>query len=560
MQKGWKCFILLKLICFAVFCQASEVQIIEPNSYLVDAPIDSKLAYLIIQKNVELSFPAVGYCIERLPYLYDENSVSTVFEIASDSVFSSIRFESAIPLESKDIEILSDVSYKHYLNELTAGRKAEDKVKYLLIGGLLIVSFIAFIIFINKKDILYLFYCIYSFSGFALLISQDLIISEVLLSKNYLPDFHLYIRVPEFLQMVGLWAYIMFVNRLLDLKRTHKRISQILQGLAITMLFWGFLEAVVLLYTKDEVLYRNLIGLSSAFLFPLFIGVIFWLAVKVKHPLIKYVVASNTIFILVLLSSFIRVTFFSSASLSPIFDQVFSLPFATFVEVIVFGFALAAKIESANDQLIENEKELASLEMAALRSQMNPHFIFNSMNSIRNLILLKENVKAESYLVRFSKLLRRILNNSRKNTVTLLDELETLQLYIEIEKSRFDNDFVFSLVIDLEVELEMIQVPPLILQPFVENALLHGLKNSDRFPKELSIKVAEESDGVVHIKIYDNGIGRDKSSQLQKNSEPSYGTLITQERLVLYSKAHAGQVSFDIYDEEVGTLVLIKIT
>ena len=155
---------------------------------------------------------------------------------------------------------------------------------------------------------------------------------------------------------------------------------------------------------------------------------------------------------------------------------------------------------------LENIKKLADLEMQMLRTQMNPHFIFNSLNSINRFILQNNKNDAAEYLTKFSRLVRMILQNSQTAVITLEEELNALRLYLELEMLRFDHRFSYNFKIDDNVDISMIKVPPLIIQPFVENAVWHGL-----MPKEatglLEIEIKEEANTLV-VKVSDDGVGR----------------------------------------------------
>ncbi|MFB0945598.1 MAG: histidine kinase, partial [Spirosomataceae bacterium] len=142
------------------------------------------------------------------------------------------------------------------------------------------------------------------------------------------------------------------------------------------------------------------------FLFLMLIGVIVWMSIFVRHYLVKYVIVSNAIFVGILLLDFLQPYIFSSFNVPVYLDSFFKLPFAILLEIIVFSFAIAAKIAYDNDLRVESEKQLRETEMMVLRSQMNPHFIFNNLNIIRNFILQNDNTNANKYLSKFSKLLR----------------------------------------------------------------------------------------------------------------------------------------------------------
>ncbi len=185
--------------------------------------------------------------------------------------------------------------------------------------------------------------------------------------------------------------------------------------------------------------------------------------------------------------------------------------------------------ESALSENLSLKQRASELEMQALRAQMNPHFIFNSLNSINNYILNKDQDRASDYLLKFSKLIRLILQNSTESFISIDKELEALKLYIELEALRFMHKFNFELTIDKDLDTTSIKVPPLILQPFVENAINHGLipKQNDG---ELTISAKQEGEKLI-ITISDNGIGRTKASEIKSHNHKSMGIKMTTDRI-----------------------------
>ena len=173
-------------------------------------------------------------------------------------------------------------------------------------------------------------------------------------------------------------------------------------------------------------------------------------------------------------------------------------------------------------------KEITQMEMRALRAQINPHFLFNTLNSINSYILQQDDKTASRYLVKFSKLMRMILSNSSHSYITLEDEMKALDMYIEMESMRFGNSFDYFLNTDKNIDLSKIFIPPMLLQPFVENAIWHGLMHKDN-EKVLSISIKELKGTMIEIKVVDNGIGRSAANKLQasENKRKSYGMDIT---------------------------------
>ncbi len=224
-------------------------------------------------------------------------------------------------------------------------------------------------------------------------------------------------------------------------------------------------------------------------------------------------------------------------------------------------------------QRLEGEKDRVALqqrakelEIQALRSQMNPHFIFNCLNAINRFILAHETEVASDYLTKFSRLMRMIMNHSRHSVISLAEELEVLQLYLDMERLRFKDAFDYNILLDEELDAGDIHIPPLLLQPFVENAIWHGLMHKhDR--GSLVVALHTERDMLTCI-IEDNGVGRKKAGMMKSKSaqkHKSMGLQITAERLTLLTGTGAPGHFFDIEDlydavgNPAGTRVVLKI-
>ncbi len=199
------------------------------------------------------------------------------------------------------------------------------------------------------------------------------------------------------------------------------------------------------------------------------------------------------------------------------------------------------------------KEDLDHYMQAALRKQMNPHFIFNSLNSIQSFILQNDKLSANIYLSKFAGLMRKVLENSQHQLITLEKELEVLNLYIELEEQRFDNKFNVQWNIDPLIDCSTHKLPPLIMQPYIENAIWHGLlhKEGDR---RLTITIIKKAEQLV-CTIVDNGIGREAAFGMKKNksSHESLGTRITQKRIDLINslnKSGIGVQYFDLSDNK----------
>ncbi len=226
-----------------------------------------------------------------------------------------------------------------------------------------------------------------------------------------------------------------------------------------------------------------------------------------------------------------------------------------------------AEIDKHEKSKAEYDKELAELKILSLRSQMNPHFIFNSLNAIKLYIIDNKKENAVYYLNKFSKLIRKILAATREKEITLYEEIETIKLYIDIENIRFNNEIESEFTVDEKLSLDTIKIPSLILQPFVENAIWHGL-SLKKENKKLHIDIRKKNDTHIEIKIKDNGIGREKSALIKKKKlykKDSIGIKLTKERLSNFEKDYKNNYALkfeDLYDENknaAGTKVILKI-
>jgi len=195
-------------------------------------------------------------------------------------------------------------------------------------------------------------------------------------------------------------------------------------------------------------------------------------------------------------------------------------------------------------QRTEFQKKIAGAEMAALRSQMNPHFIFNALNGIHSLIWEQDFTEASEYLTKFSRLTRKVLENSRSQLISLADDLEVLHYFIQLETLNFEFGLNYNISIASDLDTEITRIPPLILQPFVENAIKHGLKALDK-KGNLLIEIKRVGDELVCI-VEDNGIGRIAGAKLPGHT--SLGTTITEERIQVFNALYNSNAKYYFED------------
>lgn len=221
------------------------------------------------------------------------------------------------------------------------------------------------------------------------------------------------------------------------------------------------------------------------------------------------------------------------------------------IGVSVFGEDVSERMQHQKQMLSVN-KQIGELRLMALRSVMNPHFIFNCLNSIQYYILENDQKNAVIYLSTFSKLIRSILNNSVKSRVRLSEEMTMLQHYIQLESIRFEGKFDSVIQIDPKVDAESVEIPSMLIQPYVENAILHGLNNKEG-KGLLSISVGSQNNMIL-VEIEDNGVGREAASKLkQASNHKSMGTALTEERLKLINATNDTSVEIIDLNDNGGT-------
>jgi LytS/YehU family sensor histidine kinase len=256
-------------------------------------------------------------------------------------------------------------------------------------------------------------------------------------------------------------------------------------------------------------------------------------------------------------------------------DNLITGILAAAVVIFLLIIAVVLVIFSARKQRLSQQLKEANyqskindISFAALRSQMNPHFIFNCLNSIKYFTEQNNNEAASAYLSKFASLIRSTLDNARCEKITLEEEINSLYLYLDLEAMRFKEKLNYAIIVHDNVDSAFIELPPMIIQPYVENAIWHGLMSKES-GGTLTVTISQQDDTAIFIDIKDNGIGRKKAAVLKGReiaSHISYGTRIIEERIaILNEKAgnSAAEVSIadlsDANDQPSGTCVTIKL-
>lgn len=480
------------------------------------------------------------------------------------------------------------------------------------VNSLIIFFIISSVISFFSKERSFIYYALFIFFITIYILTKSPI-DSVFLQKYHNSNFFL---LNWYLQVVYNLCYLGFIAAFLNLKAHNPILDDTIAKCSKFLFVATNCLFIFCLITENISLFVNsfIIAFVPLFLI-LFLYTLYKISFLKTH--LKYFIFAASVSYFILASYTLYLSFYTN-SIHLFGNSIDPLTLGLFLEGLIFSFGLAYKIKMLDNQKIiaqkkiilfqNNEKlikeeyqkhlekqlqireiellkisrnaekekldaitasyegQLALLQLKTLSNQMNPHFIFNALNSIKAYLIVNDQENAIFYLNKFSKLVRHILESLREDYITLKEELDIINIYINLENMRFAYSINFELSVSEEINTEEIRIPTLILQPFIENALIHGLlpKSGSR---TLSVAVFKSEEDVI-ITIIDNGIGRE-AAQANKNGKvfikKSIGLRIVNERLNLYNKKHDFLMRYDIEDlkrEEIalGTKVRLMIS
>ncbi|WOD43701.1 tetratricopeptide repeat-containing sensor histidine kinase [Hwangdonia lutea] len=225
--------------------------------------------------------------------------------------------------------------------------------------------------------------------------------------------------------------------------------------------------------------------------------------------------------------------------------------------LLVFVLYYRKRNAETQKQQAEFKAKVSNTELKVLRAQMSPHFIFNALNSINDFIAKNDVDSASEYLIKFSKIMRQILEHSTQNEISLKDDLKILDLYLQIEAMRLKNKFTYAIEVDNTIDTENTLIPPLILQPFIENSIWHGIAKKEG-SGHIKIRIKQENDMLV-CTVDDNGVGRGATVKNHDINNKSYGVNITKNRIDIINKKKNKNGSVSLIDKDEGLCVEVKL-
>jgi len=443
-----------------------------------------------------------------------------------------------------------------------------DEYIYLINNGviisiLLFVALFVLTFYMLDRQKYYLYYGFYTIS----------IALFNLWEYEHSPYFHVFFSYLPFLKYTGnsnvyilltQISYYLFVYHFLELREKYPRIGVVFRWVIRTLLVFLLLDVLVLFVFRrldwSDTFYWFFQGV-----FPVLNIVLLITIFGITGKIARNIKIGSTFLMLGGFVGFMTQWFSHEAYVLLRIEPSIVFALGTLIEIFFFSIAIGNRSYHIQKEQNSLFKAIKESELRTLRSQINPHFVFNSLNSIKSYILTHRSIEAAEYLTDFSVLMRSILQHSKQQLISLTDELETAVLYIKLEKLRFEDNFEFIYELDKNIDTDEIVSPPMLLQPYIENAIKHGLMNKlDKRILVLKVKQIEEA---IEIIIEDNGIGREQASLLRKNipKYKSMGMDINDERIKLLSQANDLHIQITIEDKKsnngkaIGTKVTILI-
>jgi hypothetical protein len=515
-------------------------------------------------------------------------------------------FQSRDPLQ---ITLHTPLAYRAFLNDFHREQLPAFTFYTGLIACLVFMGMFSLAQYLTNRDIIYAWYslyvlatCLYFFRIAELYFQLDWWLpNQPLLRLASLPLSELAIQ----------FFYLLFFGTLLELPRYQPRLWQGYRYLLAIVAFFFVVTVGSVLFWNSSALLRVHSGKWANLTIMLLLVsslLLAGLALRGRHALWTYAFIGLVLLMAgaagTLALNRIRVPGVTPDSL---FLQMPSLLFGSSVLLEVFCFSLALgrrtrlieiekkqiqqqyaqdletqlaqrtqevqqqsrRLEAQHIQQLQTEfdQKLADTEMTALRAQMNPHFIFNCLNSIKLYTLQNDTDRAADYLTKFAQLIRLVLENSRADRIPLQNELEALQLYSDLEAMRFKQKVRIHLHIDPDIDQQEVTIPPLLLQPYVENAIWHGLMHKPE-GGTVTVKVSQPTDACLHVEVIDDGVGRARAGELQSKSAgktKSFGMQVTADRIRMINELYNTQTQARIFDlvapngDPLGTKVVLEI-
>ncbi len=419
---------------------------------------------------------------------------------------------------------------------------------YLFVGAFLIIFVFTFLTYLLSKRLDFLFYSLYTFC-ILLYLGRSAYNTIVFLTYDY-TVFSIWLH--SSLQIFINLFYVAFAKHYLVTKLNYPKLDKAIRIIAV---YLGLSIVLVSYFTITLQLDAQILimDIHRIVMSVFAVAAVIYLLLYTKNALAYFIIIGSLLF--------------TAGALIMLFtkDRHYMM-LGSVAELLLFGLGLNYKMRKDGEEKILLKQTAYDNQISALRAQMNPHFIFNSLSSIQHLITSGNKESAIKYLNKFSLLMRNLLESSIEAKIVLSEEISLLKKYLSLEALRFNYSFKYTVSVNDNLDAEAIEVPALLVQPFVENAILHGLLNKTEADKLLEVRFRKKNEFII-CEIEDNGIGRKASAEKKsplKASKKSRGIQVTEKRLELLNNFQANSIQIiDKTNEQgqaEGTLVILKIS
>ena len=419
---------------------------------------------------------------------------------------------------------------------------------YVFAGICLVILILTLTFYLYSKRLEFLFYVLYVLFLFLYLGSDIFKLHEMLFGEYSLLSYGFF----QVCQVVINLCYVIFIMLYLDTKNDYPKLHVALKYIAYVITGIIILD-VIFLFTHNFIGHIYILDIQRGIMSVFGLIGMVYLLWKAKDKLAYFIVAGSFLYMV--------------GALGLLFyrDRLYMITGSS-LEILIFASGLTYKIQQEYKKRIKFQKESLLNQTKALRAQINPHFIFNALSSIQGFITGNDKVSALKYLSKFSRLTRNILESSLGTNVVLKDEIKMLNDYLELESLRFDRAFQYTITTDSNVDEEALEVPFMIVQPFVENAIIHGLMPKQGSGKQLYINFKKHENMII-CTVDDNGVGRQasaKKNHVHQADKQSRGMEVTLKRLQILNQKNPEEL-IKIIDKtgelgaSKGTTVIVKI-
>ena len=497
---------------------------------------------------------------------FDKNSESIQVDHSYYDSFLKLRRHNLpddgyITLKARRITFREDVQNWSFTvsntspNTFVTQQGFEDQVPYYFFTGLCFImcfTTLSFYFFIKKSE--FLWYSIYIVVTFVYVCGLNFGIYDFVFNNHYISYW-----VSQSFLFVDNIVYLFFFASFLQSKKEYPFVHFLVQVLAVLNVI--ILLCIGVLFALGDTIGFIFITQNAYALlnFTALLGLAYLMYVG-KDPL-AYVMALATSAYCA--APLVR-TFYSTPEDGLLLDGLYYIIIGCSIEMVIFSFGLFYKIHLEFRENLMLQQRALFEKTRALRAQINPHFIFNSLSAIQHLVSVKKIESALKYLSKFSRLTRNVLESSMDINILLAEEIKMLEDYLSLELLRFDNSFSYTITTDEGLDPEEIEIPSMILQPFVENALIHGLLPKKSGAKQLDISFGKDNNHLI-CTVDDTGVGRLAAKErlhIYQNEKKSRGLEVTKLRLQSLGKNKDSITIVDKYDDynhPEGTKVIVRI-